>query len=294
MLNGILVVNKPTDWTSFDVIAKLRGVLKTKKIGHSGTLDPMATGVLPLFVGPCAKAVDMQTENTKTYEAGILFGKKTDTADIWGQVLEENNKIIEQEELKKILPLFIGKCVQIPPMYSAVKVNGVALYKLARQGVEVKRKEREIEIHSISIIKKNNTNEFVLQVKCSKGTYIRTLIEDIASKLGTIATMNSLIRTQSGVFTIDKALTLEKIYENVANKQLENILLSIDELFLYMNRFDVNEKFKKKLINGASIKCSLADGDYRAYYKNEFLGIFKVNQNIAKVNKLFIEREGMK
>ncbi|MEG2770695.1 MAG: tRNA pseudouridine(55) synthase TruB, partial [Oscillospiraceae bacterium] len=195
MHNGILVVDKPSDWTSFDVIAKMRGVLKTKKIGHSGTLDPMATGVLPLFIGPAARAVDMQTNHQKAYTAHILLGKKTDTADITGEVLETCDKIVSEDEFKNILPSLCGEQLQMPPMYSAIKINGQALYKLARKGIEIKREPRKIEIFAIDFVGKVAENEYEINIKCSKGTYIRVLAEDIGTALGTLATMSALRRT---------------------------------------------------------------------------------------------------
>ena len=183
-MQGILIVDKPMDWTSFDVVAKLRGVLGTRKLGHSGTLDPMATGVLPVFCGGASKAVDLQLNHDKSYRAVLKLGARTDTGDITGTVLETAPVTAGEAELLAVLPQFVGPQMQVPPMYSAVKVGGQPLYKLAREGVTVERKARPIEIYSITYGGSPAENEYVLDVKCSKGTYIRTLLEDIAAAMG--------------------------------------------------------------------------------------------------------------
>ena len=178
-MQGILIVDKPMDWTSFDVVAKLRGVLGTRKLGHSGTLDPMATGVLPVFCGGASKAVDLQLDHDKAYRAVLRLGQRTDTGDITGTVLETAPVTAGERELQAVLPQFVGKQMQVPPMYSAVKVGGQPLYKLAREGKTVERKARPIEIYSITYGGSPAENEYVLEVTCSKGTYIRTLLETL-------------------------------------------------------------------------------------------------------------------
>ena len=183
-MQGILIVDKPMDWTSFDVVAKLRGVLGTRKLGHSGTLDPMATGVLPVFCGGASKAVDLQLNHDKTYRATLRLGARTDTGDSTGTVLETAPVTAGKKELLAVLPQFIGPQMQVPPMYSAVKINGQPLYKLAREGVTVERKARPIEIYGIEYGGSPAENEYVLTVRCSKGTYIRTLLEEIAAAMG--------------------------------------------------------------------------------------------------------------
>ena len=193
-MQGILIVDKPMDWTSFDVVAKLRGVLGTRKLGHSGTLDPMATGVLPVFCGGASKAVDLQLDHDKSYRAVLRLGARTDTGDITGTVLETAPVTAGEAELLAVLPQFVGKQMQVPPMYSAVKINGQPLYKLAREGKTVERKARPIEIYSIEYGGSPAEHEYVLNVKCSKGTYIRTLLEDIAAALGQKGTMSALRR----------------------------------------------------------------------------------------------------
>ena len=180
-MQGILIVDKPTDWTSFDVIAKLRGILGTRKLGHSGTLDPMATGVLPVFCGGASKAVDLQLDHTKAYRAVLRLGARTDTGDSTGTVLETAPVTAGEKELLDVLPQFIGPQMQTPPMYSAVKINGQPLYKMARQGIEVERKARPIEILHIEYEGSPAENEYTLTVRCSKGTYIRTLCADIGA-----------------------------------------------------------------------------------------------------------------
>ena len=190
-MQGILIVDKPMDWTSFDVVAKLRGVLGTRKLGHSGTLDPMATGVLPVFCGGASKAVDLQLNHDKTYRATLRLGARTDTGDSTGTVLETAPVTAGEKELLAVLPQFIGPQMQVPPMYSAVKINGQPLYKLAREGVTVERKARPIEIYGIEYGGSPAENEYVLTVRCSKGTYIRTLLEDIAAAMGQKGTMSA-------------------------------------------------------------------------------------------------------
>ena len=210
-MQGILIVDKPMDWTSFDVIAKLRGILGTRKLGHSGTLDPMATGVLPVFCGGASKAVDLQLDPTKTYCARLKLGLCTDTGDITGTVLETAPVTAGEAELLAVLPRFLGPQMQTPPMYSAVKLNGQPLYKLAREGVTVERKARPIEILDIRYGGSPAENEYVLTVRCSKGTYIRTLLEDIAAAMGQKGTMSALRRTTAGIYTEADAHTLEEI-----------------------------------------------------------------------------------
>ena len=231
MMQGILIVDKPTDWTSFDVIAKLRGILGTRKLGHSGTLDPMATGVLPVFCGGASKAVDLQLDHTKAYRAVLRLGQRTDTGDVTGTVLETTPVTAGEQELLAVLPQFLGPRMQTPPMYSAVKINGQPLYKLAREGKTVERKARPIEILDIRYEGSPAENEYALTVKCSKGTYIRVLLEEIAEAMGQKGTMSALRRVAAGVYTEADAHTLEEIqaasediYENIDLKRaIENL-----------------------------------------------------------------------
>ena len=233
MMQGILIVDKPTDWTSFDVIAKLRGILGTRKLGHSGTLDPMATGVLPVFCGGASKAVDLQLDHTKTYCARLRLGMQTDTGDITGTVLETAPVTAGEKELLAVLPRFLGPQMQTPPMYSAVKINGQPLYKLAREGVTVERKARPIEILDIRYGGSPVENEYVLTVRCSKGTYIRTLLEDIAAAMGQKGTMSALRRTTAGVYTEADAHTLEEIQaaKDAGPEALQALMLPVESVF---------------------------------------------------------------
>ena len=184
-MNGIICVNKPAGFTSFDVVAKLRGILREKRLGHGGTLDPMATGVLPVFVGTATKACDIMPDNTKSYRAGFRFGETTDTQDVTGEVLTRSDIEVSEETLKAVIPEFIGDVIQIPPMYSAVQVNGQRLYDLARKGVEVEREARQIQVFALELISYDpDMRERILDISCGKGTYIRTRISDIGARLG--------------------------------------------------------------------------------------------------------------
>ncbi len=298
-MTGILVMNKPEGFTSFDVVAKLRGICSTRRIGHSGTLDPMATGVLPVFIGEATKAVDMQENSDKTYEATFLLGVKTNTADITGEIIEraDVDSSIDERKIKDILRKFVGECKQIPPMYSAVKINGVPLYKLARKGEEVERKERTVTIYSIELIQKTKENEYKICVHCSKGTYIRTLIEDIARELGTIGTMTALCRTTAGAYTIENAVTFEKVQAAKDAGTLENMLESISTVFEHLPRLSIDETIYKRLANGApTYKFNAKNGEYSVFFKqlgsekttNCFIGVGCVKDNVLTAKKIFV------
>lgn len=293
-MQGILIVDKPMDWTSFDVVAKLRGVLGTRKLGHSGTLDPMATGVLPVFCGGASKAVDLQLDHDKTYRAVLRLGARTDTGDITGTVLETAPVTAGEAELLAVLPQFIGKQMQVPPMYSAVKINGQPLYKLAREGVTVERKARPIEIYSIEYGGNCAEHEYVLTVRCSKGTYIRTLLEDIAEAMGQKGTMSALRRTAAGVYTEASAHTLEEI---LAAKQqgmdvLEALMLPVESVFEPLPLLVVPPKAEQHLYNGCPTShYPAADGRYRVRSQSgQFLGLAKITEGVLRVEKLFVER----
>ena len=233
MMQGILIVDKPTDWTSFDVIAKLRGILGTRKLGHSGTLDPMATGVLPVFCGGASKAVDLQLDHTKAYRAVLRLGQRTDTGDVTGTVLETAPVTAGEQELLAVLPQFLGPRMQTPPMYSAVKINGQPLYKLAREGKTVERKARPIEILDIRYEGSPAENEYALTVKCSKGTYIRVLLEEIAEAMGQKGTMSALRRVAAGVYSEVDAHTLEEIQaaKDAGPEALQALMLPVESVF---------------------------------------------------------------
>ena len=293
-MQGILIVDKPAGWTSFDVIAKMRGVLGTRKLGHSGTLDPMATGVLPVFCGGASKAVDLQLNHDKTYRATLRLGSRTDTGDITGTVLETRPVTAGEAELKEILPRFVGPQMQVPPMYSAVKINGQPLYKAARQGLTVERKARPIEIYSIDYQGSPAPGEYTLTVRCSKGTYIRTLLEDIAAGMGQLGTMSALRRTRAGLFTEDDAHTLEEILgaREEGPAALEGLLLPVERVFEPLPLLEVEEGTARHLYNGCPTShYPAADGRYRVRnQEGQFLGLARITGGVLQVEKLFVER----
>ena len=293
-MQGILIVDKPMDWTSFDVVAKLRGVLGTRKLGHSGTLDPMATGVLPVFCGGASKAVDLQLDHTKAYRAVLKLGARTDTGDVTGTVLETAPVTAGEKELLEVLPQFVGSQMQTPPMYSAVKINGQPLYKMARQGIEVERKARPIEIFSLEYGGSPAENEYQLTVRCSKGTYIRVLLEDIAAAMGQKGTMSALRRVAAGVYTEADAHTLEEIQaaKNEGPAALEALMLPVESVFGSLPLLTVAPKVEQHLYNGCpTSRYPAADGRYRVRNEaGQFLGLANIVGGVLKVEKLFVER----
>ena len=293
-MQGILIVDKPTDWTSFDVIAKLRGILGTRKLGHSGTLDPMATGVLPVFCGGASKAVDLQLDHTKAYRATLKLGARTDTGDVTGTVLETAPVTAGEKELLEVLPRFVGARMQTPPMYSAVKINGQPLYKLARQGMEVERKARPIEILSIQYEGSPAENEYTLTVKCSKGTYIRVLLEEIAEAMGQKGTMSALRRVAAGVYTEADAHSLEEIQaaKNAGPEALQALMLPVESGFTSLPLLVAGERVEQHLYNGCpTSRYPAADGRYRVRNaQGQFLGLANITGGVLRVEKLFVER----
>ena len=293
-MQGILIVDKPTDWTSFDVIAKLRGILGTRKLGHSGTLDPMATGVLPVFCGGASKAVDLQLDHTKAYRATLKLGARTDTGDVTGTVLETAPVTAGEKELLEVLPRFVGPRMQTPPMYSAVKINGQPLYKLARQGMEGERKARPIEILSIQYEGSPAENEYTLTVKCSKGTYIRVLLEEIAEAMGQKGTMSALRRVAAGVYSEADAHTLEEIQaaKDVGPEALQALMLPVESVFTSLPLLVAGERVEQHLYNGCpTSRYPAADGRYRVRNaQGQFLGLANITGGVLRVEKLFVER----
>lgn len=293
-MQGILIVDKSTDWTSFDVIAKLRGILGTRKLGHSGTLDPMATGVLPVFCGGASKAVDLQLDHTKAYRATLKLGARTDTGDVTGTVLETAPVTAGEKELLEVLPRFVGPRMQTPPMYSAVKINGQPLYKLARQGMEVERKARPIEILSIQYEGSPAENEYTLTVKCSKGTYIRVLLEEIAEAMGQKGTMSALRRVAAGVYTEADAHSLEEIQaaKNAGPEALQALMLPVESVFTSLPLLVAGEQVEQHLYNGCpTSRYPAADGRYRVRNaQGQFLGLANITGGVLRVEKLFVER----
>ena len=285
-MNGIVIIDKPAGWTSQDVVSKLRGVLRTRRIGHGGTLDPMATGVLPVFVGRATRGVEFFEHAEKTYEATLRLGLTTDTEDISGTVLEEKEVSISEADFLGVLPQFRGKIQQIPPMYSALKVNGQKLYDLARKGKEVERQPREIEIFKLECLEFNG-KEARLRVACSKGTYIRTLCKDIGQALGCGGCMAALRRVTAGEYTIDQAVSLEEL---VAAENPERYLRPVDSMFHNFPAHTLTPNQEKRCRNGNAFSLSLPDGTYRAYGQNgEFLMLAKVEDGVMSTIKSFFE-----
>lgn len=254
-MNGILNVYKEKDFTSHDVVAKLRGILKQKKIGHTGTLDPNAVGVLPVCLGNATKLCDLLTDKDKTYETVLKLGLITDTQDMTGSILQEKSVSSTKEDIETAIQSFVGEYHQIPPMYSALKVNGKKLYELAREGKVVERKARVIWIHRIDILKIDLiNNEIKMRVDCSKGTYIRTLCHDIGALLGCGGCMKELIRTKVSRFRLQDSLTLAQIEQLREEGKLEPYILNVDEMFLEYGKVVVKEEFSKLIYNGNIFK----------------------------------------
>ena len=291
---AILPVDKPAGWTSFDVLAKLRGALGTRRLGHAGTLDPMATGVLAVFIGNATAAADRQPDHDKTYEATIRLGLRTDTGDVTGTVLETAPVTAGEKELLEVLPRFVGPRMQTPPMYSAVKINGQPLYKLAREGVTVERKARPIEIYGIEYGGSPAENEYVLTVCCSKGTYIRTLLEEIAAAMGQKGTMSALRRTAAGLYTEADAHTLEEILaaKEQGSAALEALMLPVESVFTPLPLLMVEPWVEQHLYNGCpTSRYPAADGRYRVRNAaGQFLGLANITGGVLRVEKLFVER----
>lgn len=280
-MNGIIVINKPSDWTSHDVVAKLRGILHERRTGHGGTLDPMATGVLPVFVGRATRAVEFIENADKEYIAGIKLGCTTDTQDTTGNILTTCDYRITKEELLGVLPEFTGDISQIPPMYSAIKQNGKKLYELARKGIETERKPRNITIFELELLEFDG-DEGKLRIVCSKGTYVRTLCHDIGKKLGCGAVMSSLVRTRVGEFRLENAVNLEDVTEDK--------LLAVDSVFGNLPECKVNAKQEKKCRNGCEFKLDIQDGRYRVYSEDgSFLMLGQVKDGVMKTVKSFFE-----
>ena len=259
MLNGIINVYKERGFTSFDVCALMRGIAGQKKVGHTGTLDPQAEGVLPICLGNATKLCDMLTDKTKEYVAEFMLGKRTDTLDIWGTVLEEREPVVSEDKLREAILSFEGGYEQLPPMYSAKKVDGKRLYDLARAGKEVARKPVFVDIFEIEILGMDYPNVSI-RVKCGKGTYIRSLCEDIAAKVGELACMTSLKRTAVAGFTADKALTLKDLQDLKDKGLLSTAVLSTDSAFMDYDAATVKMDFRKLIDNGNKLSISMIDG----------------------------------
>ena len=300
-MNGIINIYKESGYTSHDVVARLRGILKQKKIGHTGTLDPDATGVLPVCLGKATKLCDMLTDEKKTYEAVMVLGIITDTQDMSGSVLSEREVSVSQEEVENCILSFVGSQMQIPPMYSALKVNGKKLYELAREGKTIERKARPVHFYRIEILEMNlPTVRF--SVTCSKGTYIRTLCHDIGEKLGCGGCMKSLIRTQVGRFVLDESCRLSEIEEKVSQGTVEEVILPLDVMFDHFPAVVVSGKTAQRVYNGNSFYrrylknqvCDLKDGDQIRVYDEEkcFVGIYRYREETDECCLVKMFRDG--
>lgn len=285
-MDGIVIVDKPQGWTSQDVVSKLRGVFKTRRIGHGGTLDPMATGVLPVFVGRATRGVEFFEHAQKTYEAVLRLGVSTDTEDITGTVLEEREVSVTQEAFLQILPQFSGEILQVPPMYSAIKINGQKLCDLARRGKEVERKPRPVTIFRLECLEFSG-NTARLLVHCSKGTYIRTLCKDIGQALGCGGCMESLRRVSAGEYTIADAVTLDML---VQTPTPESYLRPVDSMFTQYPSITLTEKQALRCRNGNSFSMDLPEGTYRAYdAAGAFLMLGKLENGVMSTIKSFFQ-----
>ncbi len=285
-MNGIVIVDKPQEWTSQDVTARLRRVFNTRRIGHGGTLDPMATGVLPVFVGRATRGVEFFEHAEKAYETVLRLGLTTDTEDVFGNTLQEREVHISETEFLSILPRFRGKILQVPPMYSALKVNGQKLCDLARRGKEVERQPREIEIFELTLLEFTG-NTARLRVRCSKGTYIRTLCKDIGEALGCGGCMQELRRIQAGEYTIAEAVPLQTL---LGTQEPEKYLRTVDTMFRNYPEVRLTANQEKRCRNGNSFSVKLSDGTYRAYSQTgEFLMLAKVEDGVMSTIKSFFD-----
>lgn len=299
MINGIINIYKEAGFTSHDVVAKLRGIVKQKKIGHTGTLDPDAVGVLPVCFGNATKLCDMLTDKSKEYRACMLLGETSDTQDASGTILSRTQVNVNEEEVRDAVMSFVGEYDQIPPMYSALKVNGKKLYELARQGVEIERKPRRVEIHHIKI-EEINLPRVTFSIGCSKGTYIRTLCADIGDRLGCGALMETLQRTRVGNFHIEQALKLSQIEELVRENRLEEYVIAPDAVFEEYESLTVMPEFDKVLLNGnklyfkqvRAVRKRFEDGEWTRVYASNgtFTGVYTYceQEHCFKPYKMFL------
>jgi len=288
MPNGIVIIDKPAGWTSMDVCAKLRGIFHEKRVGHAGTLDPMATGVLPVFIGAATKAVSFAEDGKKEYVAGLRLGITTDTQDITGTELERRSVAVTREQLEALLPRFTGDIQQIPPMYSAIKINGQKLYDLARKGQNVERKPRSVTIYELEVTQQLDDNTYQLRCVCSKGTYIRTLCHDIGQALGCGGTMAALRRTRAAGFSLEQAVTLERA---AAAEDPQALLLPVEAYFSHSPALTLPGAWaEKKIRNGNPVVIGGADGTYRVYSgQKEFLALGRLKDGCLTTIKSFFE-----
>lgn len=282
----MVIVRKPKDFTSFDVVAKLRGILHERRIGHGGTLDPMAEGVLPVFVGTATKAADLAAAQSKGYTADFALGYATDTQDVTGTVTNRSDKRVTEEQVRQALDDMRGEQLQLPPMYSAIQVDGKRLYELARKGIEVERERRPIVLHEIELLRfDEQTQTGSFRVLCSKGTYVRTICHDLGETLGTYAVMTALLRTQSGRYLLEQSHTLEEIEQAAQNGTADSLFIQTDSLFLQYPAVELDEYGRKRAEHGAFIAPEHAKGMptnagdlCRVYYNGSFLMLGRVDE----------------
>lgn len=285
-MNGIIIINKPIGFTSQDVVSKTKRILNEKKAGHTGTLDPMATGVLPVLLGEATKVSKYLIEHDKKYIATIQLGEKRDTGDSEGKIIEKiEAKIEDEKEIIEVLNSFLGKSMQIPPIYSAIKINGKKLYEYAREGIDIEIPPREIEIFDICLNEFNKENQTIkFSVKCSKGTYIRTLCEDISKKLRTVGYMKALERVQVEDFYIEDAITFEELEENKDDIEfIKNKLISVEKVFNNLKNIKLTKRKEELYLNGVRLTFELKDGIYNIYTQdNKYIGIGIVKDKLLK------------
>lgn len=293
--SGIIIVDKGSGITSFKIVAFLRRMLNIKKVGHMGTLDPMATGVLPVMLGSATKALSLVPSHDKGYIAGMKFGMLSDTQDMTGTILKTSDKKVTKKDLEEVIPEFIGNIYQVPPMYSAIKKNGVRLYDLARAGKTVEREKRSVNIHAIDLLEfDENSQTAKIHVKCSGGTYIRTLCSDIGDTLGCFATMTSLRRTMSNGFTLDDSLTIDEIKKHHEDGTLLDKIFKVDCLFENFPRLDVDSSQAMRLKNGAAVtligavnfKVSGSQTICRVYQNANFIGLCNLSRDKKELRVL--------
>ena len=292
-MDGIIIINKPKNYTSHDIVRKAKKLLN-EKVGHTGTLDPNATGVLPLLIGKGTQISKYIINHDKVYEAVLQLGTKTDTADVEGKIIEEKTvteRALEKENIEKVLEELTGEQEQIPPMYSAIKINGKKLYEYARNGMKVEIPKREIEIYNIKLIKLDkNEKEIEFEVECSKGTYIRTLCEDIAKKLDTIGYMKSLTRTKVNNFKLEDTITFEDLENNKNNEEwLLHNSYTMEEIFDYLPKLELNDRKKELFLNGVQLTFKEKDGLYNIYNNENYLGTGTIKNELLKRDIIILQ-----
>lgn len=288
MANGIIVMDKPAGWTSMDVCGKLRRLLEERRVGHAGTLDPMATGVLPVFVGRATRAVEFAESGDKEYIAGLQLGRETDTQDSTGQVVAEHRVDCDRQALEAVLPRFRGDILQVPPMYSALKRNGKKLYELARKGKTVERQPRPVTISALEILSQAGPDHYTLRISCSKGTYIRTLCHDIGQALGCGGVMDALRRTRAAGFTLEEAVTMEQVMQAAEEGRAEALLTPVDRFFDGCPALTVQGRAEQLCRNGNPFPWKAEDGLYRVYGSDgSFLMLGRQEQGRMKTVKSF-------